>query len=87
MYLLELFFAVVLIVLALNFFWPILWILFIWYIIYYAYSFYQARKIQKRHEQMRQDYYQQTRSQAGYRNSSQQGSDVIDADFTVKDEE
>lgn len=91
----SMFFYTILIILiftlVIRFMWPILWILLIAYLIYYIYRLYKYRQLTKEMRQAEQTFkeeWQKATSSDAYQSRRQsQRPDVIDADFTVKDED
>lgn len=82
---------IVILVLVIRLMWPLLWILLIGYAIYYLYRAYQYHKMEKKLREAKQTFEEEwenvTQSQAYQERSGSRGGNVIDADYTVKDEE
>lgn len=70
---------------------PILWVLLVAYVIYYIYRLIRYRQFEREVHKAQQDFEKQwqnqTKSQSDYHFSSRtRNDDIIDADFTVKDD-
>lgn len=78
--------AALLFMVVLRLAWPFLWIFFVLYVIYYIYRLIKYKKFMKEVDKTKQEFEKQWQEQTTYRSSNQGSGDIIDADYTVKDD-
>lgn len=81
--------VILILALVIRFMWPLLWVFFLGYLIYYIYRVYKYRQLTKQMKQAKKTFeeeWENVTSSSQYQSSSHRNDDVIDADYTVRDE-